>query len=284
MRENLLKIYTVHSVPGRREFYPHRHDDLEIALFKSGRGIYSVTGHEYEITPGSIFLFSDNEIHKITYVDPGQPMEALNIHFPVRLLFRESVVGIPLEALFYDRQEYTNCYTASENMPVSADIFAALLDCERYGNEHAFGSETLAMHSLMRALILLMRCTKFRENTLSRDGREATVAISQVLVYIDSHFTEDIRLESLCELAMMSRSKFEHLFVRYTGVTVSAYVRRRRIDKATTLLQNTDKTILDISLESGYHNTANFNKQFRKVTGKTPREYRAAQFERETQR
>lgn len=44
MADNLLKVYSVLSVPGKREFYPHHHSELEIAWFRSGRGTYSVTG------------------------------------------------------------------------------------------------------------------------------------------------------------------------------------------------------------------------------------------------
>ena len=55
---------------------------------------------------------------------------------------------------------------------------------------------------------------------------------------------------------------------------MSDYIRRRRVDAATNLLVTTDMTILDVALAVGYHNTANFNKQFRAVTGKTPGEYR----------
>ena len=57
MPRDLLKIYNVVSTPGRREFYPHYHSDLEIAYFRTGRGVYSVTGREYPIGEGDIFTF-----------------------------------------------------------------------------------------------------------------------------------------------------------------------------------------------------------------------------------
>ena len=92
MPRDLLKIYNVVSTPGRREFYPHYHSDLEIAYFRTGRGVYSVTGREYPIGEGDIFIFSNNEIHKITYVDPEVKTRALNIHFPPRLLLMPSSI------------------------------------------------------------------------------------------------------------------------------------------------------------------------------------------------
>ena len=86
MPRDLLKMYNVVSTPGRRVCYPHYNSDLEIAYFRTGRGVYSVTGREYPIGEGDIFICSNNEIHKITYVDPEVETRALNIHFPPRLL------------------------------------------------------------------------------------------------------------------------------------------------------------------------------------------------------
>ena len=47
-----------------------------------------------------------------------------------------------------------------------------------------------------------------------------------------------------------------------------------RIENAQHLLETTDRSILDISGSCGYNNISNFNRAFRRVTGKTPREYR----------
>ena len=61
----------------------------------------------------------------------------------------------------------------------------------------------------------------------------------------------------------MGRSNFERLFGKYVGVTPGEYISDGASTTRFQLLRTTDKTVLDIALESGYHNTANFNKQFK---------------------
>ena len=48
----------------------------------------------------------------------------------------------------------------------------------------------------------------------------------------------------------------------------------RRIDQAIKLLQETDRTVLEIACQCGFNNTANFNRAFKKVTGRVPSGYR----------
>lgn len=292
MPRDLLKIYNVVSTPGRREFYPHYHSDLEIAYFSTGRGVYSVTGREYPIGEGDIFIFSNNEIHKITYVDPEVKTRALNIHFPPRLLlmplslFPESGAARELSEFFLSSGSRPNRITRESAGRFYDDIVSSLLEAEREMFAQYDGAELLAYQALVRALVLIKRlCRESDRSERETDSSlpsglspkriaAANVGIAAVLEYIDGNCTADLSVNELCRISSMSRSNFERMFRRFVGVPVSDYIRRRRVDAATNLLVTTDMTILDVALAVGYHNTANFNKQFRAVTGKTPGEYR----------
>ncbi|MBQ8508597.1 MAG: helix-turn-helix transcriptional regulator [Clostridia bacterium] len=273
MKDHLLNVYTVLSVPGRREFYPHHHTELEIAWFRSGRGTYTVTGREYNIGAGDIFLFSNNEIHKITWVDPSIPMEALNIHFQPRLLLSQSEhTGLNLSRLFFNRCPGFDNRLDSETLGEAGDeIRQALSSVEREAAGDKLGSDVLAQIHLTHALVLMLRLIDYFPEAAPPGSLSS---ISTALSYIDENFRSDIRLDELCSLANMSRSNFERVFVLLAGMTVSEYTKRRRIDHAVKLLRTTNMTVLEIALASGYHNTANFNKQFRVVTGKTPKDVR----------
>ena len=282
MPRDLLKIYNVISVPGRREFYPHYHSDLEIAYFRSGKGIYSVTGREYPIGEGDIFIFSNNEIHKITYVDPEVETRALNIHFPPRLLlmpqslFTDPAVG-EISGFFLSSGTRPNRISREDAGGYYENIVSSLLEAERELSEERPGAELLAYQALVKALILIMRLCRDSCDTSAPAPKSMTSAnagISAVLRYIDGNCAADLTISELCRISNMSRSNFERMFRRFVGAPVSDYIRRRRVDAASELLMTTDMTILDVALAAGYHNTANFNKQFRSVTGKTPGEFR----------
>ncbi len=287
MTESLMNVYTVHSIPGRREFYPHCHAELEAAYFTSGRGVYSITGREYPIAAGDVFLFSHNEIHKITYVDPAVPMTALNVHFAPRLLLKESEsAGLGLTRLFFDRPEgFSNrlneqvCQPGTQSLCESIRLALSEVGSEAEDGFRKPGSECLARYSLTRALVYMMRAYlpgELLTSDVKLRGERAIPygGIASALDHIDENFRLDIRLDDLCAISSMSRSNFERLFVDLVGMTPCDYIRRRRIDHALSLLSGTSLSILEIALASGYHNTSNFNRQFRAVVGRTPGEVR----------
>ncbi|MCI6732887.1 MAG: AraC family transcriptional regulator, partial [Lachnospiraceae bacterium] len=63
-------------------------------------------------------------------------------------------------------------------------------------------------------------------------------------------------------------------FKKISGVSPVNYLIQLRIEQAKRMLKESNLTILEISMECGFNNTSYFIRQFRKYTGKTPREYR----------
>ncbi len=72
----------------------------------------------------------------------------------------------------------------------------------------------------------------------------------------------------------MSREHISRKFKQVTGLTLSKYVTKLRIDQAKYWLRETDETIYTISLMLGYQDEKYFSKLFKKITSYTPFEYR----------
>jgi AraC family L-rhamnose operon transcriptional activator RhaR len=83
-----------------------------------------------------------------------------------------------------------------------------------------------------------------------------------------------MKLEELSMLAFLSPSHFCRLFKEYTGLTVSEYTQRLRIEEACRLLKMSDKKVIDVAADVGYKDIKHFNQVFKKIIGKTPRDYR----------
>ncbi|MDE5892911.1 MAG: AraC family transcriptional regulator [Acetatifactor sp.] len=99
--------------------------------------------------------------------------------------------------------------------------------------------------------------------------------ISEALKYIDEHIDESMTLEMLSEKFLLSPFYFHRLFSIIVGKSLAAYIRDRRILHACELLCNTEKTILDIALDSGFNSSQAFSRTFRAVQGISPSEYRS---------
>ena len=92
--------------------------------------------------------------------------------------------------------------------------------------------------------------------------------------YILGHLEENLTLDVLAKEAGMSRSYYSTMFKTLNGVSVWNYIMHQRISKAQYMLEESDASIIEISEKCGFSSISNFNRAFKKITQKTPREYR----------
>jgi len=92
--------------------------------------------------------------------------------------------------------------------------------------------------------------------------------------YIENNLSADLSVTNLCKAFNVSKNILYKKFDAVYGCTVNEYVTKRRLQKATMLLCNTDKNIASISEEVGFYNYTYFSKLFKAHTNLSPSEYR----------
>ncbi|MEA5463813.1 AraC family transcriptional regulator [Leptothoe sp. PORK10 BA2] len=106
-------------------------------------------------------------------------------------------------------------------------------------------------------------------------GGLPTYQLHQVLDYIDAGLAEEIKLSDLAGLLGMSPFHFGRMFKQSIGISPHQYVIQQRIERAKHLLKDSDQAIIDIALDCGFTSHSHLSKQFRKVMGMTPRNFRS---------
>jgi AraC family transcriptional regulator len=99
-------------------------------------------------------------------------------------------------------------------------------------------------------------------------------AIQKSLDYIEDNLSEDIEIETLANVAALSPYYFQRLFRRLVRKPVNEYVKLRRLAKASETLENKEKRIMDVALDCGFSDHANFTRTFKGAYGITPEKYR----------
>ena len=131
---------------------------------------------------------------------------------------------------------------------------------------------------LIAVLILIIRQSKLdMPGTLEANMNvtsENIGRIQRVMDYIDQHITDELTLKTLSSVANMSNSYFSQLFKELNGFSAWDYIISKRIDLAQKLLISGNDSIYSIALQSGFNNTTNFYKAFKKITGVSPSTYR----------
>jgi AraC family transcriptional regulator len=100
--------------------------------------------------------------------------------------------------------------------------------------------------------------------------------LQQILEYIHAHLERDIKLADLAGLLGMSQFHFSHLFKQSIGTSPYQYLLQQRIERAKQLLKQTNRSIVDIAFCCGFNSHSHLSKQFRQLTGMTPKSYRSS--------
>lgn len=92
--------------------------------------------------------------------------------------------------------------------------------------------------------------------------------------YIDMHYREEIRMETLSALVNMTPNALSRFFKQRTNRSISNYINEVRIGQATILLAESTQTVVEISYKCGFNTISNFNRTFKSIKGVTPTEFR----------
>jgi len=98
--------------------------------------------------------------------------------------------------------------------------------------------------------------------------------IQKVKDFVDNHFHEEIRMETLSDLVNMTPNALSRFFKQKTNRSISNYINEVRIGQATILLVDSAMSIVEISYKCGFNTISNFNRTFKTLKGVTPTEFR----------
>ncbi len=99
--------------------------------------------------------------------------------------------------------------------------------------------------------------------------------LRRVVEYIDENLCNQLTLATMANAVALSPGHFAHAFREATGVAPHRYVLERRVERAKKLLQQSDLPITEIASRVGCSSHSHFSALFSRVTGLTPREFRA---------
>jgi AraC-like DNA-binding protein len=91
----------------------------------------------------------------------------------------------------------------------------------------------------------------------------------------DARYAERIDVEDMARAAGLSRAHFSREFRRAFGESPRAYLLTRRLERAASLLRNTDHSVAEVCLSVGLQSIGSFTTSFKRMYGKSPTAYRA---------
>ncbi|WP_280146839.1 AraC family transcriptional regulator [Priestia megaterium] len=96
--------------------------------------------------------------------------------------------------------------------------------------------------------------------------------MNRALNYIEENLTKDIDFREVAKLALCSEYHFKRMFSFLAGITLSEYIRRRRLTLAAFELKDNKMKVIDIAIKYGYNSPDSFTRAFQNLHGLTPSE------------
>lgn len=123
---------------------------------------------------------------------------------------------------------------------------------------------------------------QFYNTVISNIGFEYTnnYLINNLLLYINEHYSENITLQQCSQNLYITSQYLSRIFKNTTGMNFNKYLNKLRIEKSKELLTDSDMSIQEIALKTGYNNVNNFYAQFKALTGITPSRFQSEHHDR----
>jgi AraC-like DNA-binding protein len=282
MKPQLLKIpalpdYSFNLLEMNCAYFPtpwHYHPEYEIVLVKESTGRRFMGSNISDFKPGDLCMIGSYLPH---YYRSDEKYYAKDSTLKARswvIHFLEDFLGDK----FLDIPESQNIKNLLERSKSGLDFGAKTV---REVSPKIKNLQNLTGMNRLLALISIL--TTLSE---SEDARELNTSpmmlqnesdsnrINSVFSYIMQHYQQEIHLSDVAKLVNMSESAFSRYFKKRTRRTFSQFITEIRLDHACKLLVEDKMSISAISVESGFNNLSNFNRQFKLVKNTTPLIYR----------
>lgn len=110
--------------------------------------------------------------------------------------------------------------------------------------------------------------------SMSRAVEESNRAMLRARDAMDRAYAEPLDIPALARIAHVSEAHFIRTFRATFGETPHRYLQRRRVERAMSLLMETDRDVTDICYAVGFGSLGTFSRTFRQIVGQSPSDFR----------
>lgn len=233
----------------------HLHKEIEICLITEGETYVTVAGKSRMAVAGDAVVAFPHQIHE--YAD------GKSVHGHIVIVTVEEL------SLFSDIFGNKEPAFPVFRVPDYGYILESFLKAEKYADSECTVHSSVGKALAYAAIAEILAAADLVEQRTKSD----LGAMQKILLYCDTHYSEDISLGLLEKKLGYNKYYISHIFSENMNTGFSDYMRYLRISAAKRMLRHTDKSITEIASDIGYSSIRTFNRQFFAEVGKTPTVY-----------
>lgn len=251
------------------EAYPaHWHTPIEILM--PLKNTYEITckNETFILQEGDLLFINSGVIHSLSATEGERLIFQADYSLLHNVTDIESVLSNIPPALLVTK----------ENAPDIHDrLHELMLDIHREYFSDSILASAAIYYKLLEMLVLIGRKHTgegMKSDITYNKQKEYTAKFIYVCQYIQEHCTEDLSLDDAAGLAGFSKYHFARLFKDFTGSSFYKYLNQKRIVHAEKLLVDSEISITEVALQSGFSSLSTFIRMFKIIKGCTPTEFR----------
>ncbi|RLD33442.1 MAG: AraC family transcriptional regulator [Bacteroidetes bacterium] len=259
--------------------YPlHTHDFSELVIILGGSGTHITNFSRFELLAGDVFVINGETAHG--YENPNN-LHLINILYRPELLTKNAAdlttlpgyhVLFNLEPKFREDHQFNSKLHISPRQITEITPFIQEIEKElKYDNPGRLFMASALFYSLLGHL-----CRMYSNEDVNH-GRQL-LRIGKAIGHLENSLQKTVTLTELTKLTAMSVSTLNRTFKEATGYSPIEYHLRIRIKKASEILCNSSFNITEIAYRTGFDDSNYFSRQFKKIMGVSPLEFRKGYF------
>ncbi|MBQ3493342.1 MAG: helix-turn-helix domain-containing protein [Clostridia bacterium] len=266
-----------HKITVERDLIPysqfHCHKYVEIVYFYKGSGKHEIGGEILDIKSGDLFVVPVGMFHKFK----GDDLRKINIMIDPEYLCPELNAENFIEE--FGKKYLSEQFTLGERKFIYySDFSHGKNETDIFNILQEYNLQLNGYEQIIKCQTFVLLVNILRKQMESSEGGKMQLVhkemVEKSVMYIDEHVSEITKAEDVVSHIGYNTVYFNRIFAEYMGMTISQYVRKKKIEYACRLLTSTYCTIERICEMVGYNDLKNFYKSFKSVMKVTPTEYR----------
>ena len=245
---------------------PSWHEQLELLYFHKGGATVYCGDKCYTVSDGDLIIVNPYEMHRLSCNDRAE-YDCIMISAN---LYRAPLEGICEKRYFNflsDGQVRFNHYIPSGSPTIE---LVKTLSQEYLTKDYGYEISVKAyVYALLSSLFRNHTDTDFLNNKQSRNIHRYD-RIKPAIKYMQTHIDTKVSLTELAHCCNMSPAHFCRLFKQITCTTPVQYFNNLRLHKAAFLLKQTDKSVAEVAMETGFFDVGYLSRLFKSRFGLTP--------------
>ncbi len=260
------------EIPIQAPLKLHNHDFYELVLINKGQGTHFTKSNKYPIRAGDIFLIKPNEAHGYSNTKELNLTNIFYIPDKLQLPIADLKEFPGYHAFFEIEPQYRDIHGYKSRLRLSLEELKntqrLITNIKQQLTEHPPGFRFLTFSYFIQLIFLL---SQYYENSNTAHSN-LLLQLGKVTTYIENNYTQSITLDELAKVGMMSKRTLIRKFKNILNRTPIDYLLNLRVAKASSLL-NSNLNISEVAAQCGFDDSNYFSRQFKKITGLSPRNY-----------